>query len=757
MLFKKLIRTMGRYKAQFISMIIMTALGIGVFLGFNIEWYTIETDVNKFLADTGFADYRIVSADGFSEEDEKKIAEIDGVEKTSRYISVNTTVKGTSKVLTLTVTEDPDVSGVYPVSGDEYDETSEDGLWISDRYAEANDLKPGDSVSLEYSGLSIEGTVKGLVKSGEYLICVTDETQLMPDYTTYGFAYMSPAMLKKVMGQEFYTQINVISGLDKTDFTKAADDALHTTSLIITKDDTISYSEAMGESEEGKTMCSILPVIFLAIAVLTMVTTMNRLAAAEKTQIGTLKSLGFKDRRILRHYTSYGIFIGIVGTIPGLLLGWWLGWFIMNPGGPMGTYLDMPDWSLHTPVYVWFVIAAIVLLMVLITYLSVKNMLRGNAAESLKPYTPKKVRKLFLERFPFWDRMSFGTKWNLRDTFRHKARSLMTLIGVMGCVVIIIATFGINDMLNKFLDENYNEAINYNNKVFLDTAAVTEDDVDELAEKYEADRSAQMSILINDEETASLEIYDIDHDLVRFLDTGSGCIDLTDDGAYVCGRIRDMFGLSEGDTFYFSPYGSDEKYTVKVAGFYRSTVEGIIMTDKYAEETGIEALPGILYTASEDVESESRILSVQSKTNIMESFDTFVDLLMLMIFLMTVAAVLLGIIVLYNLGVMSYIERYREMATLKVLGFKDRKIGALLTGQNMWLTAAGIVVGIPLGIAILKYLMDALAGEYELKLYISPLTYAITIALTLGMSLLVSLMISRKNKKIDMVEALKSE
>ena len=133
------------------------------------------------------------------------------------------------------------------------------------------------------------------------------------------------------------------------------------------------------------------------------------------------------------------------------------------------------------------------------------------------------------------------------------------------------------------------------------------------------------------------------------------------------------------------------------------------------------------------------------------------DLLMLMIFLMTVAAVLLGIIVLYNLGVMSYIERYRDMATLKVLGFKDRKIGALLTGQNMWLTAAGIVVGIPLGIAILKYLMDALAGEYELKLYISPLTYAITIALTLGMSLLVSLMISRKNKKIDMVEALKSE
>jgi len=115
----------------------------------------------------------------------------------------------------------------------------------------------------------------------------------------------------------------------------------------------------------------------------------------------------------------------------------------------------------------------------------------------------------------------------------------------------------------------------------------------------------------------------------------------------------------------------------------------------------------------------------------------------------------LGIVVLYNLGVMSYVERYREMATLKVLGFKDRKIGSLLIGQNMWLTVLGVLVGLPCGVGVLKYLLDARAAEYELKLVLGPLTYGVSILTTFGVSLLVGLMISRKNKKIDMVEALK--
>lgn len=118
-------------------------------------------------------------------------------------------------------------------------------------------------------------------------------------------------------------------------------------------------------------------------------------------------------------------------------------------------------------------------------------------------------------------------------------------------------------------------------------------------------------------------------------------------------------------------------------------------------------------------------------------------------------AILLGVVVLYNFGIMSYTERYREMATLKVVGFKDKKIGRLLIDQNMWLSLTGVVIGIPLGILTLDYLLKTLAGEYEMSLTVSAVTYIISVMLTFGMSLLVSLMVARKNKKIDMVEALK--
>ena len=141
----------------------------------------------------------------------------------------------------------------------------------------------------------------------------------------------------------------------------------------------------------------------------------------------------------------------------------------------------------------------------------------------------------------------------------------------------------------------------------------------------------------------------------------------------------------------------------------------------------------------------------------MDSFDTFMELMNVMIALLVIAACVLSLVVLYNLGVMSYTERYREMATLKVVGFKDRKIGELLITQNLWITVIGIILGIPAGFAVLDYLLKALASEYEMKLAIGPLTYIISIALTFGVSLTVGVMVARKNRRIDMVAALKTE
>lgn len=317
MLIRKLFRTAWSYKSQFISMIIMIAIGVGILLGFNMEWKSLEEDAFTFLEDTNYADFRLYAETGFTEEDIAAVQKINGVDAATRYFSVNVTVKDTKRSVALNVSENYTVSTMLVMEGAEYDESS-DGIWLSDKFAKANDIAIGDTLTVTYTGIELSGEVVGLVKSGENLICVADENQLMPDYESFGFAYITPRKLENALGFAFYPQINILSDMEKADLEQAIKDATGTTFLVTTKDEHVAYAGVLSEAEEGKTMGSILPVLFLAIAILTMVTTMHRITANEKVQIGTLKVLGFRDKAIGKLLITQNIWLTLIGVVLGL-------------------------------------------------------------------------------------------------------------------------------------------------------------------------------------------------------------------------------------------------------------------------------------------------------------------------------------------------------------------------------------------------------------------------------------------------------
>ena len=793
MLLRKLLRTAWSYKAQFISMIIMMTLGIGIFLGFNMEWKTIEYDVGNFFDETNYADYRLYSESGFTKDDLEKIAGIDGVDAATRFLSVNLEIKGASKKsLALDVSENYSVSTFILMSGSDYDGEG-DGIWLSDKFADRNGIGIGDKLTLEFQGLDIECEVVGLIKAGEHMICLADSNQVMPDFNTFGYAYMSPAKLRMIIREkalntvndelkkagvpeemieelaeamltdEFieeatdkaFPQINVNSKLEKSDLEDAVKEKLGKTLMVVPKDDHAVYKEAMGEATEGKAMGSILPVLFLAIAILTMVTTMHRIATQEKTQIGILKALGFKNRTILLHYSFYGLFIGIVGSALGAVLGYFVCKAVMSENGMMGTYFDMPDWTAATPAFCWPVIAGTILLLSLISFLSVRAQLRGTAADALRPYTPKKMKKSILEKLPVFSKLNFATKWNLRDLMRHKSRFAMTLVGIIGCMILLVGGLGMRDTMAGFLDLLDNGVSHYVTKVNLAEGTAYED-AKQLIADLDGDWESYSGISI-DGYTATLDIVHNENGRFSVIDENNKEIDLRDDGVYLCLRLADRAKV--GEYIDFSPYGSDETYRVKVVGYNRSIMtESVTMTGKYADELGIEYSVSAVYTNkdSSEIPSSELISGKQDKRQLMDSFASFVKIMDGMVLILVVAAVILGIVVLYNLGVMSYVERSRELATLKVLGFRSKKIGQLLISQNVWLTVIGVILGLPAGIGTLQWMLTALAGEYEMKLMLGPLTYSVSILLTFGVSLLVGWMVARKNRKIDMVEALKN-
>ncbi len=755
MLFKKMLRTLGRYKAQFISMIIMIALGVGIFAGFSGEWYTIKKDSKYFYDLTGFSDYRIMNSEGFSQSDLDKVLKIDGIDKASLYLKVDSSASDGDKV-TLNTTTNMEGSGFTVRKGKEYDEANVDGIWLSDMYAKANKINLNDEFKLKYKGLELNLKVEGLIKSSEYLICVTDKTQLMPDFKNMGYGYVTSKTIEKALGMPFYSQINVISSLDKETFEKNVFSALENSYLLVTKNEAISYSEVNGEINEGKTMASLIPVLFLAIAMLTMITTMHRLTVNEKMQIGILKALGFKDRKIIVHYSSYALFIGLLGSVFGIGLGYVLCWYIMNPHGPMGTYFDLPRWNLYMPWYVWVAIIIMNIVLTFVGYASVKKILKGSAADALRPYTPKKMKPLLIEKTKWFHKRRFAFRWNIRDVFRHKARSLMSIIGVVGCTLLLVATFGVKYLLHSFVSDYYEKPMNYEVRINLSDETNNEKAL-EIANTYSGDLTSTTPILINDK-VYSIEVYNIENNLISILDMNTKPIkNVSNSGAYLPNKLASELKKKAGDKITIKSFTTGLEYEIEVIEVTRSLTGNIVITSDYADEIGLAHKYNCIYTKEKNVPVNEYIESVQTKKDIINSFSSIMEVLDVMVVLLAIASVILGIVVLYNLGILSYMERFRELATLKVLGFKDKKITSLLVTQNMWMTLFGMVLGAPLGVWILKVLMDLLASDYDIKLKCDPRMFIYSFILVLLTSLFVSYMVARKNKHINMVEALKAE
>ena len=276
-----------------------------------------------------------------------------------------------------------------------------------------------------------------------------------------------------------------------------------------------------------------------------------------------------------------------------------------------------------------------------------------------------------------------------------------------------------------------------------------------LADELEGDWVYQGGISL-DGDTVVVEVYDNSRDRIRILDEKNRPIRMADDGVYLCLRLKDRAAI--GETITFSPYGAEERYTAKVLGYHRSVMtESVVMTRACADSLGLPYGVSAIYTGrtAREIGSDARISGTQDQRQLMDSFRSFTSIMDSMVLILVLAAIVLGIVVLYNLGVLSYIERSRELATLKVLGFRDGKLGHLLISQNIWLSVLGVVIGLAAGVGVLQWLLTALAGEYELKLMLGPATCCVSVLLTFGVSLAVGLLVARKSRRIDMVEALK--
>lgn len=757
MLKKKMFRDIKNNLSQFITIFLMVAIGVMAYFGIEAYMSGMQETADKFYTENNLQDLNVVGIN-FTESDLKKIKSIDNVKDAERKLSI-TGITNDDKTLLLNFIEENNISKFYVKDGEKFDK-NKSGVWLDEFYAKENNISVGDKILIKYDSFSKEEVVLGLINVPDHIYDTKDSSELYPNRKEFGFAYLSINELPEEYQVYNYVMVDVDNKDNVLSVKENIEKNVESALGVIKIEDTASYKTYQGEIDEGKTYIGVFSGLFLFIAMLSVITTMNRVIKNERIEIGTLKALGFSNSKVLFHYIGYGFWISLFAAIAGLLLGYF---FIGNVFISLEmSFFEVPNG--HPVVkFSGFILALFVVLLVsFITYLSSKSILKENPAESLRKKMPKvKKNSLNLTTKGFLKNLSFSSKWNIRDMLRNKMRTIMGVVGVASSCMLIVCALGMLNSMNYFIDLQFEKIYNFDYKLNL-MENLSDEELESIESVYGNESSKSYGIEIKNEdgkESNNLFVTDAS-DYIRFVDNKDNFIKLdNDEGVYITYKLAKNENKKVGDTITWHIYGSDTYYTSKIVGLNKDPQnQNISATRKYLESLGIKYTPDSIYTNKDlkDVSNIKNVTVIQDKDALKESMDSMLSMMKTMLALIIGIAAVLGIIIIYNLGILSFTEKEYQFATLKVLGFSDKKIKGIFIKQNNWIAIMSIIIGLPLGYYLTDWLFKtAIEEHYDFGANIKPLTYVIALIGTFVISYLVSKFLARKVNKIDMVSSLK--
>lgn len=357
-------------------------------------------------------------------------------------------------------------------------------------------------------------------------------------------------------------------------------------------------------------------------------------------------------------------------------------------------------------------------------------------------------------------KMGFSSKWNIRDILRNKTRTLTGIAGITGCCMLLVCAFGMLDTMNNFIDTQFEGLYNFDYKLTL-KEDYTNEQFEKITNKYGDATSQTLGIEIkNGEKKETNNIFvDDSSNYVRFLNHNGEYITLKDSGIYVTEKLAELKKYKIGDKISWHIYGDDTYYESEIVGFDRDPQnQNIKMTKKYLESLGIKYKPDTVYINEDlsDTKDISGVELIQDIKALEDGMLNMINTMKTMVVLLIIVAAILGSVIIYNLGILSFTEKGYQFATLKVLGFKDRQIKKIYIKQNNWITIISIMIGLPLGFFMTDFIFKmALSDTYDFSAKIKLFSYIYAIVGTYIVSFIVSKILARKVNKIDMVTSLK--
>ena len=772
MLKRKLWRDLRKNFTQFAAIFLMAFLGMWIYAGMDAESTGASEVAEKYFKKYNLADLWVMG-NGFSLDEIKMIEKIPGVESAERRLMLDGKLVKAS-ILPEGIGEDEDdrppmaigfmaenkINQMEILKGEPFEEGAE-GAWIDQYIAQKQGYEIGDTIQFSVETLKITSVVKGIVRTPENTY-YADSSNITAAYGDYGYAFLSEDSYP-VQSEMIYNQIIVdTDSQDETALKQIKSQILRKMNRdnIVVSDQTQSMGVQTFRSEMlmHKSMGALFSVVFLLVAVMGIVTTMTRLTSNQRTQIGTLKALGFSKNVITLHYVSYGFWISLAGSLLGILGGYETIPRMVYPAFEGGYVLPELHGKLSASPF--FAMGISVVVSTLVSFLACRKELVDAPAVTLRPAPPKKIKHSVFEKSKLWLSMDFATQWNIRDIMRNKARSIMGVLGVCGCTMLMVCAYGTKDSTLALVDWAYGKLMTAQNKVTFT------DKVDYgLAVDYkklfkgQLIQEAGIEIYADDlKETGILTVID-EGNYMHYQAVNKEHTELTATGTAISYKMSNKLHVKEGDFIKWRIIGEDEWEVSRINQIYRDPMtQGITLRRNTFEQMEHIFCPSAVltnYAVSEQQLDEKEIQSVLNINDMKADFASSMEGTNLMISMLVSSAVVLGIIVLYNLGVLSFVEKMREIATLKVLGFKSRRIRGILQAQNIWITTIGILCGMPVGFLFLGVMCTGMSDSMDIQPIVSLPSYIISIIGTFIISVVVNFLLSGKVKTIDMVDALK--
>lgn len=769
-LMKKMFRDLRNNATQFFSIFIMCLLSMFMLSAFDSDRQGYLSCTEKYYKDTNFMDLCLLS-EGFTQEDVndlERIPEIKHVERRTSVIGKLANVK--NKKIELNFIEGDKVCSLYSIQGEPFTKGKR-GLWIDWCFAGANGISVGDSLEIECNGKTFTEPVNGIIADSEHLYYIIDESFADVAYDEYCYAFLDSSEYpfeNITFNKALVDLINVddqmyLSESDKESISKAKLkilDSISKSSLkIIVKSEQQGYQGIVTSCNFDKIMVSLFPPLFILLSVLCTITTMARLTARQRTVIGTLKALGFSKATITVHYTMYSVVISATGGILGAAAGYYIfgAWLFLDYQELYTSPIRHMEMSHFVPV----VLLGVVLMTGVFNYLSCRKLLVLNASEILKPDAPKVSSAGRIEKTFIWKKLSFATRWNLRDININKGRSIMGIVGVALGSSLLMGSFGVMECfsmqedwifkrlrpaeytLNLSGDSDYINAYDYARKFDGQMVMISD------AEISKGINSRVLNLTVTD-----------DGNLYRFQDGDGNYVRVPAYGALLSAKAARFLNAGVGDVISFRIPTQKKNYSINVVGLFTTPDnQGILLSKNCFEKLGGYFEPAIVYTNRSVPKSyettRSDVSGVLYKNEQVHAYHKANENNNDMIYITVAIAVIVGFVTTFNMGVLSFMEKARDVATLKVLGFASKKIRWILQQQNLFITGIGSLAGIPFGLVYIDLLMDKIdpTGDYLIKLSEKP--YILTIFFSFVVSVAVNGIISTRVNVINMVEALK--